>query len=67
MGKKFMITEINGEPYVLVRCWEEEQEALLQGHSNILAAEKEKRGGRKRKRWLSGRCRYQRYDGIFQF
>lgn len=65
--RKFKVVEIGGVEWVEVSSWEEEQEALRQGYQNILPSENLKKKKRSRnKRWLSGRPRYGRYDGIFE-
>jgi hypothetical protein len=65
--KKFRVIELGGTPGVVVSSWEEEQEARQQGYENFYYLEKPKRKRTTRKRkWLSGRPRYGRYDGIFE-
>jgi len=61
------VIEIEGIPGVLVSSWEEEQEARSQGYQNIYYREKlQKKKRTKKKRYLSGRTRHSRYDGIFE-
>jgi hypothetical protein len=64
--KNFKGVEIGGIQGVFVSSWEEEQEARQQGYQNFHWREKPvKKKGAQKKRWLSGRIRYGRYDGIF--
>jgi len=63
--KKFKTTVIDGKVYTVVSSWEEEQEAKAQGAQFIMQAEKRPRTQGRKKRWLSGRVRHGRYDGIF--
>lgn len=66
MAKKFKVREVEGIEYALVDSLEEQQGAQKQGYKNImwgLKKEPKRKGKRGR---LSGRCRYDRYSGIFQ-
>ncbi len=65
--KKFKVIELGGISGVVVSSWEEEQMARQQGYENFYYLEKPKRKRTTRRRkWLSGRPRYGRYDGIFE-
>ncbi len=66
MPRKFKVREVGGIEYAIVDSLEEEQQARKQGYKNIMwgARKEPKRKGKRR--WLSGRCRYDRYSGIFQ-
>jgi len=64
--KKFKVIKIAGVPGVVVSCWEEEEEARQQGFQSFHYSEKVKKRKRTpKKKWLSGRVRYGRPDGIF--
>ncbi|MGD0624828.1 MAG: hypothetical protein ABSB32_08940 [Thermodesulfobacteriota bacterium] len=68
MAQKSKIKETKKVRCIVANSWEEEQRLRNEGDWKLLPAIPRKRKQRKgrKKRWLSGRCRYERYGGVFQ-
>jgi hypothetical protein len=69
MGKGSKTKEVGRTQYIVAQSFEEQQRFLKEGTFLTLPTEtiprkKQKKG--KKKKWLSGRCRHDRYSGVFQ-